>query len=120
MHEFSIAQNIAEIAETAAMENKTGPVGIVEIELGAASGVIKEALEFAWETISAGSPVLKNAKLAIHEIPLRVKCNICQKEYSPAEIFDSCPGCGEVNVTILQGKELRVKSISINSSLLRS
>ncbi len=114
MHEFSIAQNIAEIAETAALENSTGSVDAVEIELGAASGVIKEALEFAWDAVSSGSSVLKGAQLIIHEIPVFVKCNICQKEYSPADLFDPCPGCGEVSVTIIKGKELRVKSISAN------
>jgi hydrogenase nickel incorporation protein HypA/HybF len=120
MHEFSIAQNIAEIAETTALENNANQVETIEIELGLASGVIKEALEFAWDSISTGSVVLKNAQLKIHEIPVLVKCNICQMEYSPEELFDPCPGCSEVNVTIIQGKELRVKSISINRSLLRS
>jgi hydrogenase nickel incorporation protein HypA/HybF len=113
MHEFSIAMNIVEIAEASALKNKAGKVSAVEIDMGEASGVIAEALEFAWGSASSASEVVKNAKLVIHKIPLRVQCNQCGNTFAPADFTEKCPQCGDIFTTILQGRELNVKSIMV-------
>jgi len=111
MHEFSIAVNIVEIAESTALQHNATGVSEVELDVGDASGINIEALEFAWESAAASSTLLKKSSLKINPVPLLLKCNHCQHQFSPADLIESCPSCGDNSTTILQGRELKVKSI---------
>lgn len=110
MHEFSIIQSIVDIALETAAAQQVNHISIVEVEVGKASGVIRDAMEFAWEAARKDT-LLSNAELKIVEIPLLVRCNTCGTQYEPAEIYEVCPGCGGVNPEIITGKELRVVAI---------
>ena len=113
MHEFSIALNILEIAESTALQHKTSGVSEVEIEVGDAAGVNIEALEFAWESAAGSSALLKNSKLIIRPVPLIFECIRCRHHYSPADIPATCPACGEPGASLIQGRELKVKSVTL-------
>jgi hydrogenase nickel incorporation protein HypA/HybF len=82
MHEFSIIQNIINIVMETATAHHVKCVHAVEVEVGKASGVIREAMEFAWEAASKGT-LLENTLLKIREIPILVKCTICEHQYQP-------------------------------------
>jgi hydrogenase nickel incorporation protein HypA/HybF len=110
MHEFSIVQSIVDIALESAALNNIEYISAVEVEVGQASGVMPEAMEFAWEAAIAGT-LLSKALLKIKQIPLKVKCGICRHQYQPEDIYDACPHCGEINPEILSGKELKVVAI---------
>jgi len=110
MHEFSIVQNITEIVLDSARRHGVEHVSAVEVEVGQASGVVKEAMEFAWEAVQKGT-LLNNTVLRLIHIPLKVKCGICQHQYMPDEMYESCPACGETNPEIIAGRELRVVAI---------
>jgi hydrogenase nickel incorporation protein HypA/HybF len=113
MHEFSIALNILEIAESTALQHEAPGISEVEVEVGDAAGVNIEALEFAWESAAGASPLLKQSKLAIHRIPLLFECPRCRHQYSPAELDVICPACGETDSLLVQGRELKVKSVTL-------
>lgn len=115
MHEFSIIQNIIDIACETAKVNHVTHVHAVEVEIGKAAGVIREAMEFAWEAAVKDSN-LSDAILKITEKPLIVKCMICQHQYEPCDIYEPCPGCGEVNPEVISGKELKVVAIETGES----
>src|SRR5512145_254184 len=100
MHEFSIIQNIINIVLDTAKQNNIEEIRIVEIEVGQASGVIRHALEFAWES-AIQDTILINSVLKINEIPLLLKCRACNNEYNSSDIFDVCPLCGEINSEIV-------------------
>jgi hydrogenase nickel incorporation protein HypA/HybF len=110
MHEFSIVQNIIDIVTDSAKANGVKNVQAVELEVGKASGVIREAMEFAWEAAVKGT-LLNNSELKIREIPLLVKCSTCGQQYEPCDIYESCPGCGEITPVIISGQELKVIAI---------
>jgi hydrogenase nickel incorporation protein HypA/HybF len=110
MHEFSIVQRIVDIALESAAVNNVEHISSVEVEVGKASGVVPEAMEFAWEAATKGT-LLNNATLKIKHIPVRVKCGICRLQYEPEEVYEVCPGCGEVSPEIINGKEVRVVAI---------
>jgi hydrogenase nickel incorporation protein HypA/HybF len=110
MHEFAIIQNIIDIAAKTAKENNISHVSAVEVEVGKAAGVIREAMEFAWEA-AIKETILRDAILKITEKSLVVKCMICQQQYEPCDIYEPCPGCGEINPEVISGKELRVVAI---------
>jgi hydrogenase nickel incorporation protein HypA/HybF len=114
MHEFSIVQSIVEIALDSASRHGIKKISSVEVEVGEASGVVKEAMEFAWEAAGKGT-ILDGASLVIIPVPLRVICGICRSQYLPADIYEACPKCGEINPEIISGKELRVIAIETAS-----
>ncbi len=111
MHELSIAQNIIDIATNSAYSHNIKKIVSVEVEVGLASGVVIEALEFAWESARLGT-ILEEASLVIKPVAIIARCRTCHTEYKPNEIYDECPGCGDVNAEILSGKELRVNAIT--------
>jgi hydrogenase nickel incorporation protein HypA/HybF len=110
MHEFSLVQSIVDIALESANRHHIEHISAVEVEVGSASGVVPEAMEFAWEAATKDT-LLNNASLKIKHIPLRVQCGICRMQYEPEEIYEVCPGCGEISPEIITGKELRVVAI---------
>jgi hydrogenase nickel incorporation protein HypA/HybF len=110
MHEFSIVQNIIDIATGAAHQNQLKTVSCVEVEVGQASGVVPDALEFAWES-AVKDTFLRHASLMMKIIPLTVKCRMCGLQFKPEDIYESCSDCGAMNPEILSGKELRVTAI---------
>jgi hydrogenase nickel incorporation protein HypA/HybF len=110
MHEFSLAQNIVEIAEESAKKAGKNTVAKVDVEAGTQSGVVFEALETAMEAIKKGT-MLENAKIIIHRIQARARCNECSHEFDIQELYDACPKCGSFMHEILCGTELRVKSL---------
>lgn len=113
MHEFSIALNILEIAESVAVQHEASGISEVEVEVGDAAGVNMEALEFAWESAAGSSVLLKDSKLTLRPVPLILECIQCHHRYSPADLFESCPACGEKDSALVQGRELKVKSVTL-------
>jgi hydrogenase nickel incorporation protein HypA/HybF len=112
MHELSLVQTILEIALDTARKHGVDRINAVEVEVGQASGVVKEAMEFAWEATRKGT-LLDTAKLVIKTIPLQAVCRQCGAGYAPVELFDPCPVCGEVSPEIVAGKELKVVAIEV-------
>jgi hydrogenase nickel incorporation protein HypA/HybF len=110
MHEFSIVNNIIEIAIGSADQNGLKNVSCVEIEVGNAAGIEPSAMEFAWEAARKNT-ILENARLVMHFIPLRLQCRTCGIQYEPDEMYNPCPACGDINAKIITGKELRVVAI---------
>jgi hydrogenase nickel incorporation protein HypA/HybF len=113
MHEFSIALNIVDIASKTAKEANAEKIKEVEIDVGVLSGVILEALRFALYSAIKGT-LLENAEFKINEIPAKVKCNECNTEFEPDNYIAQCPECNSFNYNFIQGRELRVKSISVD------
>ena len=112
MHEMSIIANILQIAADHAREAGATTVTAIELEVGALAGVEIPALEFCF-TAARGDAVGDQANLVVHETPGRGRCPACDKE-SPMDFFVAvCPDCGEATMEILQGRELKVRSIQV-------
>ena len=73
MHELSIAYHIVEAAEAAARQAGLERVEAVHLQLGALSGVVKEALWFSYD-IAAKDTLLEGSRLEITECPVVVWC----------------------------------------------
>lgn len=115
MHELSVAQNIIEIVEGSAKQQGAAYVTVVEIEVGAISGVIPDNLEFAWE-IAVKDTMLDKSTLKIDFIAAQARCLNCATEFVMDDIYGICPVCNSTQYDIIHGKELRVKSIHIEQN----
>lgn len=110
MHEMSIVLGIVKIAEAEAEKAGVNEFAAIDLEIGNLSGVEWDALDFAWEAAVEGS-VLEKAEKRVHKIQAKAQCAECDHIYEVHYIHDNCPKCGSFMKTILQGKELRVKSL---------
>jgi hydrogenase nickel incorporation protein HypA/HybF len=109
MHEAAIAAGILEVAG----ENAAGrPIQKVGLRLGRFTGVVREALEFAFEALTAGTKS-EGARLEIEEVPLVVSCPVCKWAGRPAENFCMlCPQCGAA-MQIVTGREMEVVWVDV-------
>ena len=112
MHEFSIAVDIVDIATSSARKEAATEVKEIEIEIGQLSGVVMEALEFSLEAAVKGT-ILENARRNLITIPGKARCTNCLSEYDTDTLFKPCPKCGTCAPDVIQGRELRVKSLII-------
>jgi len=108
MHEFSLAQNMAEIIR----ENADGRKVIsVDINVGAFSGAVPEALLFSAETIF--KDILGDAiDIRFHIEPARAVC-ICGTGYVMESPTSFCPSCNGFSHTLTSGTGVFVKSIEV-------
>lgn len=112
MHEFSIAMDIVDIATSSARQEAATVVKEIEIEIGQLSGVVMEALEFSLEAAVKGT-ILEAARRNLIIVPGRARCTKCSSEYDTDTLFKPCPSCGTCAPDVIQGQELRVKSLII-------
>ena len=78
--------------------------------MGTQSGVVVEALEFAMDSAKINS-MMENAEIIINEIQAKAKCTDCSTEFEITQLYDACPKCGSILHDIIEGKELKVKSL---------
>jgi hydrogenase nickel incorporation protein HypA/HybF len=112
MHEFSIATSLLQIITEEARPFKGARVRTVRLRIGTLSGILPDALRFAFEIITEGT-VAEGAALVIEEVPMIVSCRACGKVSAPDDPFILCPGCGSGDADIKGGRELEIESMEI-------
>jgi len=113
MHEMSIAVNIVQIAEETARNSGASKINEISLEVGALSGVVKDALEFCFESACKGT-MADGAQLDLHYIPARAVCESCGHTFETEQMVPLCPRCGELVFQLDGGRELKVKSINVD------
>lgn len=112
MHELSIAMSLIEVASEEA-ERSGAEVVAVHLRLGPLSGVVKEALESAYELAREGT-ALGGSRLVICEMPVIAWCSTCECERRIVSIQEmSCPACGTPTPEIRGGRELEVTGLEV-------
>lgn len=111
MHELSIATQIVEsVSDAVAAQPAT--VAAVNVRVGAMSGVIPEALQFAWD-VAAGGTRLDGSALHIEEVAAAVWCEACDAEREIPGYIMRCPVCGASTPRLVRGKELDILSVEL-------
>jgi len=113
MHEMSIVVSIIEIAESEAKKNNAQKITKLELDIGTVSGIELDALNFAFESIK-NETMLKYAKIIINNIEAKSKCEECDYEFNTEYVYSLCPKCNSYKTNVIQGKEMKVKSILID------
>lgn len=113
MHELSIAQNLVDIAEQAARDAGASAVQAVHLRLGVFSGVVKDALLFAYD-IATENTLLQDSELIIEEVALTIHCATCQTDIElPSLQSFTCPHCGMPSMDIRAGREIEIVSLEV-------
>ena len=106
--------SIIEIAEKEASAAGAVSVSEVVLEIGTQSGIEFEALETSLEMAVKGT-LLEKAKIQINKISAQAKCIECSTVFMIKNLYDPCPSCNSIYHQIISGKELKVKSIVVET-----
>jgi hydrogenase nickel incorporation protein HypA/HybF len=113
MHELSIALSILDVANEEAERRGWVRVDAIHLRLGPLSGVVKEALQSAYEMVTTDSPS-NGARLLIEEVPLSGRCLVCAQVRPLVSVQElCCVECGTPTPEIVSGRELEVVALEI-------
>jgi len=114
MHEFSIAMSIIEIAEEEAKKEHAFAISQLVLEIGTMAGIEFSALDMALEAAVNGT-LLEKAEIRIEKVPASALCSDCGQVFSIQQVYDPCPSCQSLFHKITRGKELKIKSLVVES-----
>ncbi len=112
MHELSIMQSALETALTEARRTGARKILAMRLRIGVLSGVVPEALQFAFEALATGTEA-EGATLAIDDVPARFWCAPCAREFVAEAMFSDCPECHTPSANIRSGREMELVSLEI-------
>lgn len=112
MHELSVAEELLAQIESIAAKEGAGRVLRATVLLGPLSGIEREPLEFAFQSL-ADSPLMKGAELYVEESPLTLHCRSCGRDSDTAGAVLRCGFCGSEDVSVAGGREFTLKSLEV-------
>jgi len=115
MHELSIVMGIIDIAQQQADQANASIIDEIKMDIGCLSTVEMNAFEFAWSQ-GVKETILEGAVKKINRIKGKAQCIDCDEIFEIENLYDACPLCGKHLLVILEGKELRVKSLVVSGS----
>jgi hydrogenase nickel incorporation protein HypA/HybF len=84
----------------------------LRLRIGALSGVVPEALQFAFEALAPGT-LAEGALLGIEHVPARFWCGPCSQEFTAEDLFSDCPVCRTPSRELRAGREMEIASLEI-------
>lgn len=92
MHEVSIMQDTLRLAEENLTKSGGNTIHSIELRVGVLSGVVPEALAFAFDVLKSGTPAA-NAVLKFETAPALFSCQTCGMETWLESLSFECPEC---------------------------
>lgn len=112
MHELSIMAEALRMAEEAAEAAKAERIVAVRLRVGRLSGVVPEAMEFAWDVVCRDT-LAEGALLRIESVPAVCWCAYCQSEFESPDFFSECPRCLQPSGDLRRGRELEIVNVEV-------
>jgi len=112
MHELSIMDSALDLALNQAQKAGANRIYVLRLRIGALSGVVPDALQFAFEALTPGT-LAEGAALDIENIPARFWCGACSREFQSDDFFAECPGCHQPSGELRAGREMELASMEI-------
>ena len=113
MHEVGLMQGILDAAGERADQHGAERIHRISLLVGALSGVVPEALEFAFQVLSPDT-ASEGAVLEIERVPVLCLCPACDADFEPADYVYECPQCRRITDRVLRGRELQIVSIEVS------
>jgi len=110
MHELSIVMSIVDLATKEAAKHDASTIEEIELDIGCLSGVEMDSFEFAWKQ-GVKRTILESVLKKVNRIEGRARCSDCDTIFKMKHLYDSCPNCNSHLAEVINGKELKVKSL---------
>lgn len=113
MHEVTVALGLLEDVQSAALDEAADRVCDVHVRIGALSGVVRDALLFSWDVVTAQT-ICEGSRLHIEEVPLVIFCERCGGERAPRPGSGLlCPDCCNASPRIVRGREMQLVAMEV-------
>lgn len=113
MHEISVALSLLEGVESTAQEQGIERVAAVHVRIGALSGIVRDALIFSWDVVTAET-IAQGSRLEVQVVPLAVYCDVCEGERAPSPGSGLlCPECATVSPHVVRGREMQLVAMEV-------
>jgi hydrogenase nickel incorporation protein HypA/HybF len=116
MHEAGLMQNVLEMSFERAKAHHAAQIEAINIRIGMLTGVVQDALEFAFEALKKGT-MAENARLKVEYAPVVCWCRQCEKEFKPENFSSICPECGKNDIEIRSGLEMNLVSVEVTDDV---
>jgi hydrogenase nickel incorporation protein HypA/HybF len=115
MHELSIIQSMIPQIEEFLVQGNYKKVNRIRLEVGVMSGVVQDALEFAYDICVKGTAI-EGAELSILMVPVTASCEKCFLKFEVQDYRYACPQCNDTDLKLLTGNELTIKEIEVEEA----
>jgi hydrogenase nickel incorporation protein HypA/HybF len=112
MHEVSLIENVLAIVLDERRRQEFSRVRTIRLQVGALGHAEPGALQFCFDAVTKGT-IADGARLLIDLIPGEGCCSACRQFVAMADRFAICPLCGNSNVLMTAGGELRVAELEV-------
>ena len=92
MHEVGVMQSALEIALEQAGRQGASRIDCIALRVGMLSGVVPEALEFAFDVVARGT-IAEGGRLVVERVPILCVCAGCGAEFRADDLIFDCPHC---------------------------
>lgn len=106
-------QSTLDLALDQARQAGASRVHAIRLRIGTLSGVIPDALQFAFEALADGTPA-QGAQLIIEDVPARFWCTPCAREFAATRMFAECPNCHRPSADLRAGREMELASLEVD------
>lgn len=103
-------EDMFKIIHRVSKENQLNRIDRVYFIIGEMMQVVPDLFRFAFDSAKEGT-IAGDADLEIEFLPVKMSCNLCNAEFVVQNNIFKCPECGGVDLDLVQGKELYIKSI---------
>ena len=110
MHEVAIMTEAVRMAAESAQAAGAKRVTALRLRIGVLSGVVPEALQFAWDVVTRET-ILARAHLDIDSIAAACWCARCDVEFECKDLMNECPRCHDLSGDLRRGRELEIAAV---------
>jgi len=111
---MGIVSSILSAAEKAAEQEGAKRITEIRVSIGELTEIVDFALQFAFEALTPGT-IAEGASLTVTRLGARSRCPECSAQFDHGRFEAACPGCGNFFCELLQGKELQIDSIEVDT-----
>ncbi|NJM98131.1 MAG: hydrogenase maturation nickel metallochaperone HypA [Phormidesmis sp. RL_2_1] len=113
MHEVGLMQSALALAVEQTKSQGLSKIHSIDLNVGELSGVVPEALKFAFEVVSVGT-LAEGAQLNLNVVHTLCYCRHCCREFYPMSWIYKCPRCQCLSSDIREGQNLELVSLEMS------
>lgn len=115
MHERSLVRNLLRQVEQIVVEQGCGQVDEIRIQVGDLSGVEPLLFQAAFDDM-VPAVFSSDCQLVLNLVPVTAVCDECDHQFAIVDFQFRCPECQAKSVQVIQGDEVILVSVTINSN----
>ncbi|WP_339730714.1 hydrogenase maturation nickel metallochaperone HypA [uncultured Gimesia sp.] len=114
MHERSLVHRLLQQVQQIVADDGGGQVTEIRVQLGDLSGVEPLLFQVAFEEMV--SVMFSSAcQLSLDVVPVTAVCDHCRQQFEIVDFQFRCPDCQTGAVQVVQGDQVKLISINVNS-----